>query len=351
MSAALCLHCGKIKHGAFVDCPKCSAPAFEDNNLNLAFTDHFLDTSTLEDFGRAIQHINALAPDEESALMSFLQLISERHPEIVYNVTTHELAEKAGAVLHLGNVPEITITDSVRASQESPDMAERFSLCKVLHRKMACTKCGQIQSVAVWQRINGGGDPAAMALLLGGLPFDCSCRKCGHKQTIAYEALYLNYGAGVAIWFKPKKSDVEVPAVEIPEAALLCEVQSSFRMRIVTTALDFIEKVRMLEDGWDDAAIEFQKLRLCIANNIDVSAPPAYAGTVDDSRGTNAIFDGGSPILCPALEVVAATAPTLSKLREHGHLAEGDWREVSVASILRALELSGIFRALDPPGD
>ena len=50
MTAAVCLRCGALKHGAFVRCPKCRYSPDDDESLtrHLLATDHFLSREQLE---------------------------------------------------------------------------------------------------------------------------------------------------------------------------------------------------------------------------------------------------------------------------------------------------------------
>ncbi len=345
----MCLACGDIKHGAFVDCGACGAPALEDNGINLAFTDHHLDVSTLQECGRVIKHLNAIAPDQESALMSFFRLITERHPDLIYNVTTPDLAEKAGAVLHLAGVPEIKITDSPRALREANDVVERLTLCRVVHRQLRCKRCGHTQSIAVWQRINPSAGAIAYALLRDDKLFEVVCRGCGNTGSLRYEALYIDGSAACAIWLKPRSGALDVPIPKVPEAAFLMELDNNFRLRIVDTPEEFAEKVRIFTDGWDDVAIELKKLSLCIQNDVDVTSPPTYRGTSSENGYREVLFDGSYVHKCPGEHIEEMAGPVAAKLKDCGFTAEGAWQRIATASIIDTLAAAGTVIPVDPP--
>jgi hypothetical protein len=351
MSAALCLACGGIKHGAVVDCGACGAQALDDNGAYLAFTDHHLDVSTLEEFGRVIKHLNAIAPDQESALMSFFRLITERHPDLIYNVTTPDLAEKAGAVLHLAGVPEIKITDSTRALREADDVVERLTLCRVVHRQLRCKRCGHTQSIAVWQRINPSSGAVAYALLRDDKLFEVVCRGCGNTDTLRYEALYIDGNAACAIWLKPRSGALDIPMPKVPDAAVLMELDNNFRLRIVETPEEFAEKVRIFMDGWDDIHIELTKLSLCVQGGVDITDPPTYRHTSLEAEERRLTFDGSYPHQCSEAQIEETVGPVAAKLKSRGYAAEGVWQRVSTISMMDTLVAAELLIPTDPPAE
>lgn len=349
MSAALCLFCGTIKHGAFMDCKACGSSAFDESNINLAFTDHHLDVSTLEEFGRVIKHLNAIAPDQESALMSFFRLITERHPELIYNVTTPNLEEKAGAVLHLASVPEIKITDSSRNLREADDAVERLTQCRVVHRQVRCKRCGHKQSAALWQKINPTSSVVAHALLCEGKLFEVVCRGCGNSGTLRYESLYIDGNPACAVWLKPRGAATDVLRPEVPDAAFLMELDKNFRLRIVETPEEFAEKVRIFEDGWDDILIELAKLSLCVQADADITKPPTYRHSSVENGDRQVTFDGSYPHQCSESQIEEGVGYVAAKLRNCGYAAEGEWQRVSTVSMMDMVVAAGMVIPIDRP--
>lgn len=57
MTTAICFKCGKLKFGAFLECPKCGAiPQTEDDIIfSLAITDHYFDNDVLKQIGAEIK--------------------------------------------------------------------------------------------------------------------------------------------------------------------------------------------------------------------------------------------------------------------------------------------------------
>jgi hypothetical protein len=348
MSAALCLACGNVKQGAFVPCRHCGNLP-EDSDLSIALTDHYLDITTLEDFGRVIKQLRSIAPDEETAMMSFLQLMNVRHPEIALTIATPSLEDRAKAVVYLSAIPEIRITDSLRANSVSADPVERLTASRVAHHEVECRDCGHTQSFAAWQNINVTRSELAGVLLETGQLFGSTCRKCGDVREIAYETVYLDFTDAVAIWLKPERQDIPLPAVDVPDAELIVQADSRFRLRKVRTLSEFAEKLRIFGDGWDDAVIELKKLQLCFTQSIPIETPPLYDRTQVESDQREVTFEAEMLGTSTSAEIKAMTDPVIGKLKSGGYLNNGQWAEVSTSSMLRMLEDAGMLRRIKPP--
>jgi hypothetical protein len=350
MSAALCLACGNVKQGAFVPCRDCGNLP-EDSELSIALTDHYLDIATLEDFGRVIKQLRGIAPDEETAMMSFLQLINERHPEIALTIATPSLEDRAKAVVYLSAIPEIRITDSPRANWVSADPFERLTASRVVHHEVECSNCGHTQSFAAWQNINVTHSELAGALLEAGRLFESTCRKCGDVREIAYETVYLDFTDAVAVWLKPERQDIPLSAADVPHAELIVQADSRFRLRKVRTLSEFAEKLRIFGDGWDDAAIELKKLQLCFTQSIPIETPPLYDRTQMESDQREVTFGAETPIASTSAEIKVVTEPVIEKLQTGGYLNNHQWAEVSTSSMLRMLQDAGMLRRITPAAE
>lgn len=350
MSAALCLACGNVKQGAFIHCSNCGNLP-EDNDLSIALTDHYLDITTLEDFGRVIKQLRGIAPDEETAMMSFLQLINERHPEIALTIATPSLEDRAKAVVYLSAIPEIRITDSPRANWVSADPIERLTASRVVHRQVRCKRCGHTQSVALWQRINPISGGVAYALLRMDKLFEVVCRGCGNIGTLRYEALYIDGNAACAVWLKPRSTAMDVATPEIPDAEFLMQLDKNFRLRIVETPEEFAEKVRILTDGWDDVLIELTKLSLCQHGDVDITDPPTYRHSWLENEERQVTFDGSYPQQCSESLIEERVCYVAAKLRSRGYAVEGTWQRVSTVSMLDMLVAAGMLIHLDRPAE
>lgn len=83
MTIALCLHCGRTKHGAIVPCLECGAASTGDMDLDIAFSDHLLSPGTLAEFGDVLRAIRAACDDDQLRFWSFIRYVSANHPTIL----------------------------------------------------------------------------------------------------------------------------------------------------------------------------------------------------------------------------------------------------------------------------
>ncbi|MES2461879.1 MAG: hypothetical protein V4671_14945 [Armatimonadota bacterium] len=88
MTQALCLSCGGVKFGALVPCLDCGAQPTEGMEIDILFSDHWMDIKSLKQFGTVIRTINNASPREDLRQAAFLLYISEYHPSVLrYDLT------------------------------------------------------------------------------------------------------------------------------------------------------------------------------------------------------------------------------------------------------------------------
>lgn len=109
MTIALCLNCGSTKFGALCPCPSCQAGSTGDFGLDIAFSDHHLSQSTLEQLGAVIKAIATRTDDEELRFWSFIHYVSRNHPRILSVQLKPEAQERVEAILSGMSLPRVEI--------------------------------------------------------------------------------------------------------------------------------------------------------------------------------------------------------------------------------------------------
>jgi hypothetical protein len=122
MTLALCLTCGARKHGAMNPCTHCGAEATGDHNLDRAFSDHYMGSATIVDFGRVIQQINGASDDQSVRSWTFMHYISTHYPDILSVPLPGDLADAVVALFDQLNLPIVTVLPGIR-EQMQPDQA------------------------------------------------------------------------------------------------------------------------------------------------------------------------------------------------------------------------------------
>jgi hypothetical protein len=138
-----------------------------------------------------------------------------------------------------------------------------------------CTYCGNEQLFVIWSSINVTVDPSLREQLLDGSIVTFNCSNCNKSIHIENNVLYHDMDKYFAIWLKypgengsSKVDDLANPLVSILPDNYLCRRVESYQ--------ELVEKILILEDGYDDYAIELLKLFICIRDEIDITYPFYY---------------------------------------------------------------------------
>lgn len=109
MTMALCLNCGDIKFGALCPCPKCQAASTGNMQLDIAFSDHRYDVSTLRQLGGVIKEIRAHCGERSTCFWTFIQYVSQNHPEILRVEIRPEAQPAIEALMAQCTFPEVVV--------------------------------------------------------------------------------------------------------------------------------------------------------------------------------------------------------------------------------------------------
>ena len=350
MTVALCTNCGNFKLGAYLSCEKCNCGPTGNQDLDIAFTDHYLTEQTLREFGQVIQALRLNTNDEATAFWAFMKHVSDRYPEIIIVAVPRKYSKSSDMLLRQTQLPKVFVEDSPRLDTvESSEPMARY-MSHVRHHKIECESCGHSQSFAVRSRINGSLDPCVKTLITTGRLFENHCRRCGYQQQVAYETLYLDTEKLLAIWLR--NSDCKRKfRINVPSPSYFHDLSSDFTFRAVSSFPELAEKIVVFADGYDDVLVEFIKLCVSIQHGIDLRAPLIYFWT------SRKFFFGGTMHFLPpdssqvikysfwlqkanAVQVIAKLQPTLLKLKD-------SWVSVNRQFLVKVLEETGLMRHID----
>ncbi len=121
MTDALCLSCGDIKFGAFLECESCSAGSTGNIDLDIVFTDHHYSIETLQEFGAVIKKIHTQSEDDNICYLTFIAYISENHPSILsieWDYLDDTTKEQVWYILNNCNMPNVTLRDSMEKKRK-----------------------------------------------------------------------------------------------------------------------------------------------------------------------------------------------------------------------------------------
>jgi hypothetical protein len=109
MTRALCFNCGDIKFGAICPCPKCGVGSSGDVNLDIAFSDHRISKTSLEQLGKVIGYIRERTADDELRFWAFIRYVAIHHTSVLDVTLEPELESRCDELLARGSLPDVRI--------------------------------------------------------------------------------------------------------------------------------------------------------------------------------------------------------------------------------------------------
>lgn len=132
-----------------------------------------------------------------------------------------------------------------------------------------CSVCGEARPFERYDRIDVSKTAQFRELIIDWELFKSTCTHCGHQVIIDYPTLYVDEENKVIIRYLPSNHDES--STSPSESLLTDEIDmSKYEYRVVTNLEDFIEKVQIFSEGFDDRAIEVMKYQLSPKEEEDI---------------------------------------------------------------------------------
>ena len=214
-----------------------------------------------------------------------------------------------------------------------------------------CPKCGSPHEVRVWASVNVTTDPDLKREVLDGSIARFVCRTCRYSCKIEYDVLYHDMTKHIAVWLK---YPIEGGFFRIdPAAASMSDVfgETCIR-RVVPSYEELVEKIRIVDVGFDDFEIELVKLLVCIREQIDITEPFVFAGLKTSLLGeTLVVFtcvqEDKSRDKDYPLQNVQSTIAKIRPLLQQLPRDEEAWPYVNREYVLKRLSDAGLMRHLE----
>ncbi|MEG0177088.1 CpXC domain-containing protein [Anaerorhabdus sp.] len=123
-------------------------------------------------------------------------------------------------------------------------------------RIFTCPKCGKEYEIQIWESINVEQDPDLKEKLFHNEVFKVECPHCHDVYQVLYPCLYHNPETKVMVWLVDEKIEKEL----IENTKLKFDYISGYKYRFCKKIMEFVEKIRILEDGLDDRIVEMAKM-------------------------------------------------------------------------------------------
>ena len=132
-------------------------------------------------------------------------------------------------------------------------------------RPTQCPHCGHDNQVESYESINSH-DRQLRERLLSGELWTWRCSNCARDTESLYPVLYHDMRSWCMVYYLDRRmtEDPQVIARMVPAADQLTALRRfnlNYRFRLCRSLEDFIEKVRIIDAGLDDRAIEYLKVR------------------------------------------------------------------------------------------
>ncbi len=130
-------------------------------------------------------------------------------------------------------------------------------------RPVECQKCRQENQVEICESINSH-DRHLRDKLMSGALWKWRCTHCTHENVTIYPLLYHDMRTWCLMYYLDREitEDPNVIARMVPapdQLTALRRFNATYRFRLCRSLDDFIEKMRILDAGLDDRAVEYLK--------------------------------------------------------------------------------------------
>ncbi|MEG0657705.1 CpXC domain-containing protein [Anaerorhabdus sp.] len=123
-------------------------------------------------------------------------------------------------------------------------------------RMFTCPKCGKDYEIEIWESINVELDPDLREKLFHNEIFKVECPHCHDVYQVVHPCLYHDPENKIMVYLIDDKIEKELEAnPKIP-----FDVIPGYTYRYCKKIMEFVEKVRILEEGLDDRIVEMAKM-------------------------------------------------------------------------------------------
>ena len=135
---------------------------------------------------------------------------------------------------------------------------------------VACPECGQKLEYSVHVVVDGATNRYHKLSIMNNQFFELHCDKCGHNMDMIYDFMYVDSEKKYAIYLIDNENSTGANiALQINSVFMREILGEDYRLRIVSTQNDMVEKIQMFDRNLDDHVVELMKL-FCLHHASDV---------------------------------------------------------------------------------
>ena len=121
---------------------------------------------------------------------------------------------------------------------------------------LTCPNCGHAQEFTSWHSINVSLDPDKKTALKNGTLTRFTCVQCGHESELNYPMLYHDPAHQFMIWMRADGTGGDTDLGEL----LVGDFLNRYRLRLVSSRNELVEKIHVFDEGLDDRFLELFKV-------------------------------------------------------------------------------------------
>jgi hypothetical protein len=197
--------------------------------------------------------------------------------------------------------------------------------------KITCPKCQHQQKFVIWKSINVTLDPKLKEDLISGKLTGFVCERCGHTANVDYGTLYHDMENALLIQLCHGEQKEDFSA--------LGEMFQHYRIRVVSSRNQLLEKIFIFDAGLDDRMVEFFKLfLLAMMSKQGKEAKELLFNGLSEKEGERTISftafmdEGQTGVSVPWMQYEAAAAKYACILPDP-KTEEGKWLQVDGAYV------------------
>ena len=222
-------------------------------------------------------------------------------------------------------------------------------MSKYTIHEITCPECNTLNKAAIWDSVNVSLDPELKDKVLKRELNRLICKKCGSMTPVDTAMLYHDMKRAYMIYYIPQH-DEDYFEFE-GELKDTMNSMNSYKFRLVTNDYNnLVEKIRILDAGLDDRAVEYLKM-IVLHHAKDEVEGVYYDGHSDEYNGkklpeamlTFQVF-GKEGVRMATLPFKEAYQDAMDMLKEAGKLEEQKcFKRYSIKDILKQLNNEGDF--------
>ncbi|RKY49477.1 MAG: hypothetical protein DRP86_05215 [Candidatus Neomarinimicrobiota bacterium] len=155
--------------------------------------------------------------------------------------------------------------------------------------KITCPTCGHQQPFEVWDSLNASKNPELKEKLIHGDLTTMVCEACQSAVFVKFDMIYHDLNKKMMILLRYPDENGNVPEFDPESLGLVKAMGDDYILRSVYNFPNFLEKIRIIDDGFDDVTLEILKYMFRVSNHLEPDEMLLYEGTNNGQEGEKQI--------------------------------------------------------------